>query len=139
MGHLQGQIRDLERYITFLQTKQTRLQPRARRHGSEFLDTSSDASEEEEEEEDLLSTTQSMRNRHVTFSDEVSVRRCPEEGDLEPPLPEYRVSMSQQLDGVNCALDYSRCEWEKMDSFSNTFQGPKQVCGTSCVGLLLLL
>ncbi len=136
MGHLQGQIKDLERYITFLQTKQTRLQPRARSYeGSDFTESSStdnseDDDDDDDDDDDEPYTAYSLkRNKHVTFSEEVSIQRCPERADYELPVPEYEVSMSKQLDGVNCALDYSRCEWEKTDTLNHTYQGPKQVKG----------
>ena len=129
MGQLQGQIRDLERYITFLQTKKTRLQPRAKRHDSDSEETSSDYSDEEDEEE--MFTPYSLKTKRVTFADEVFLQRNKEGGDFEPPVPDYQVSMTQQLDGVNCALDYSRCEWEKTDTFSQSSSGSKKVCKKS--------
>ena len=46
---------------------------------------------------------------------------------LDPPVPQYRLSMTQ-LDGVNCKLDNTQCELQRVDSLQTQFEGPSKVC-----------
>ncbi len=44
------------------------------------------------------------------------------------PVPRYRLSIAQ-LEGVECTIDATKCEWEKRDSFKRGFNQDAQVRG----------
>ena len=127
MDHLQSQIKDLERYIVFLQAKQTstpttpdvEAPPIPLSHGMSHDPTTPDSNDAERSLNRSTITLKqpSLSNRsskRVTFAQETW------EGAFEdPPTPKYRLSMTQ-LDGVDCVVDATRCEWEKMDSLGRS-------------------
>ena len=121
LSHMQGQIKDLERYISFLQTKQTCSLPDPERLVSPSPDPSHD--------QPHLTSSHTVKPKKVTFSDDVpSLRGSSEEKEhLDPPVPQYKPSLTQlsgvqsALDGVHCPLDSSQCEWEKADNFQRQY------------------
>ena len=65
-----------------------------------------------------------VKSKHVTFAPQDKW-----EGPYrDPPTPLYRLSMTQ-LDGVDCMVDSTRCEWEKMDSLGRAVHNGPQVGG----------
>ena len=121
VSHLQSQIKDLERYIVFLQAKHTSMPTTPDVEATPTPRLSLDSSHVA-----TPSTLDSKRpswptisldkpahvgrgGKHVRFAWESR------EGPFDdPPPPLYRLSMAQ-LDGVDCVIDSTRCEWEKMD------------------------
>ena len=117
VSHLQSQIKDLERYIIFLQAKQTTTPDMEAPPTPQLSQDSSHVS---------TPSTPNISNRpswptislekpaHVGRGGK-HVRFAQESWEVEdPPAPQYRLSMTQ-LDGVDCVIDSTRCEWEKMD------------------------
>ena len=145
MGHLQSQIKDLERYIVFLQAKQvstptTPMTPDAEAPSLPLPfpqhlrtlshDTSHDPPTPIDADGTYKSPSISLEKpdsigragKRVTFARETW------EGAFEdPPMPQYRLSMTQ-LDGVACVVDSTHCEWEKMDSLGRALQKTPRVC-----------
>ena len=104
--HLQGQIKDLERYITFLQAKQ--------KTDPETDPDLHDLHEEADAQTKVSSSRHRVTSKHVTFAEDMINNPISFRHD-NPPPPLYRLSMTQ-LDGVECSVDSSHCEWEKRDS-----------------------
>ena len=140
MSHLQGQIKDLERYITFLQTKQVSSPDSEHRHSLSHDHTSHDPTSHDLTSPHVLTSPvlvsphlthrphgisldrQHSTSKHVTFAKEKW-----ESPYDNPPVPQYRLSMTQLDEGVACAVDAKRCEWEKMDSLGNSLHPSSQV------------
>lgn len=128
VSHLQGQIKDLERYIGFLQAKQVSTPD------SECLTTPHDSTSHNSVSHDsMLGSCDSIKSPlklHPKPSLSLKGQLSKQAGVMEqweglqndPPTPQYRLSMTQ-LDGVECAIDARRCEWEKMDSLGRSLGG----------------
>ncbi len=121
VGHLQSQIKDLERYIVFLQAKQsTPTTPDVEATPTTTL--SHEWSHDHPTTPHSVGRTRGQptisleRPRAPGIGKRVTFARETWDGVFEePPTPQYRLSMAQ-LDGVECVVDSTRCEWEKMDS-----------------------
>ena len=129
MTHLQSQIKDLERYISFLQTKQSSTPQSPRSHDLSSREAtppvvSAPHSYRPHPKALSLSGAGSKPKKHVTFAREEWDGLCD-----EPPTPQYRLSMAQ-LDGVECTVDSTKYEWEKMDSFGRELYNPPSVRAT---------
>ena len=133
MSHLQSQIKDLERYIAFLQVKQpsSPLDYSRQEHVALPLfspsATPSSATPRvlpDDAAKPLLSPEKDtkQKTKHVTFADDE--KNFPFGDEFAGPVPQYRLSMAQ-LDGVDCTVDSTRCEWEKMDSLGSAFYQTK--------------
>ena len=130
VGHLQSQIKDLERYIVFLQAKQVSTPTTPNLEDPPTTSLSHDSPRDPTTPEDArrshgrptISLAKPSRGagggKRVTFARETWDGRFE-----DPPTPQYRLSMAQ-LDGVDCVVDSTRCEWEKMDSLGKAL--PKE-------------
>lgn len=123
---LQNQIKDLERYITFIQTARPKMShdPHQESH---------DTNPHHQLPSPLALTN--SKPKKVTFADDLDGNLEPDKVPLPSPLsrtklvgplvdkkrqpvPDYRLSMTQ-LDGVDCLMDNTMKEWEKVDSLGD--------------------
>lgn len=143
VSHLQSQIKDLERYIVFLQAKHTSTPttpdveapptPRFSRDLSHDSTPSTPDSKRPSQPTISLDKPAHMGRgkKHVRFA-----RESWEGAFEDPPAPLYRLSMAQ-LDGVDCVIDSTRCEWEKMDQLGRALPKAPRVSPLSASFALL--
>ena len=137
VSQLQNQIRDLERYITFLQASSPNPRPLTDDTSSSELDTSSSHDSPYTKSHDLHGHTPSSKKRRskkVTFAESqpspsvslpppspASRSRLigPTLGNRHQPVPDYRLSLTQ-LDGVDCSVESKMWEWERVDPLGSS-------------------